>query len=388
MKKNSSNSNNKKSKIPGFKLIGIIILLFILIVLAMIGDVRSSDCNSAAGLGCFGQGMALVLLLAMLIYGPIVILGVYFLWSAIFSSYSKDVDAINNEREDNADTSTSDKNTFRDRPRVNYERFDIKRFPGIRSFRAIALLILGFFVIYNGAPILYYSAKVRIEEAKLSKIGTVGKIERKTVCIKENNKYVTYVVADNKYGFTKNSLLVRKNALNKKIRYYKYPQDYKYRNYYDNSYIDEFLISNEWMDRFDKSFLDKVNNTLLYQSNRFLKHDIVRKFFIVSTYEYFGFQTEDEWYKMAYTGGMDDDWSYYETENGVTDDDGNEILYWATRIDDINSGLVHCSPAGCWPLSHDDNSEQYFRPAFTIPNNTKIKKNRNKEYPCKYFLDI
>lgn len=37
---------------------------------------------------------------------------------------------------------------------------------------------------------------------------------------------------------------------------------------------------------------------------------------------------------------------------------------------------------------NDDNEEYYFRPAFTISNNTKIIKNRDKQYDCKFFIDI
>ena len=91
---------------------------------------------------------------------------------------------------------------------------------------------------------------------------------------------------------------------------------------------------------------------------------------------------------MAKSGGMPDDWVYYYTEKQVYDDANNIVNYWIVRIDDQNDDVMKCNSNGCIPLSYNDQSKYYFRPAFTISNDTKIIKNSDKKYDCKWFIDM
>lgn len=347
-KSNNTSNDRKNNKHPGKIIMIIITVLYMIVCILFIKQDLSSDAMFS------GLGTAFIIA-----YGPIglgIIWGIYGLWLFL------------------------------------YKKFSAKKFAGIKSFVIIAAIIGVFLTIIIWGPLLFYSIKSGIEESKTSQKGKISSIERESVCIKENNNYVSYIVADNKYAFTSNSLLVRKNALNKKLRYHKSEEkdDYGYYKYerYDNTLIDEYLTSNEWINRFDKDFLAAINTTSLYQSYSFTDYKISRKFFIISTDEYFGFHTDAEWDKMALSGGMPDDWSYYYTEDHIYDDNGNIVNYWIVRIDDQNNDIHKCNSEGCCPLDYDDNSEYYFRPAFTISNNTKIIKNSNNNYDCKWLIDV
>ena len=275
-----------------------------------------------------------------------------------------------------------------------YKKFSSKKHAGLKSFAIVASIIFALFALKTWGPLIFYSSKVKLEEAKISKKGRISSIERETVCVKENNKYVSYIVVDNKYAFTKNSLLVRKNALNKKLKYYESYEFEESDEYdeaekaYDKTLIDKYLTSEEWLSRFDKNFLQTINNTLLYQWYSFTDYKIYRKFFIISSYEYDGFHSDDEWYNMSISGGMTEDWSYFGKEKEVYDDNGNLVKEWLVRIDDQNcSNFIVCS-GDCQSIDSNYEAEHYFRPAFTISNDTKIKKNKDKRYDCQWFIDI
>ena len=223
-KSNNISNNRKNNNQPGKIIMIIITVLYIIVCVLFIKQDLSSDAMFS------GLGTAFIIA-----YGPIglgILWGIYSFWVFL------------------------------------YKKFSTKKFPGIKSFIIVTSIIVVFFAIIIWGPGLFYSIKSGIEESKISQKGKISSIERESVCIKENGIYTSYVVADNKYAFTSNSLLVRKNALNNKLRYHKSEEKddygfYKY-NEYDNTLIDEYLTSDEWLSRFDENFINAINNTTLY----------------------------------------------------------------------------------------------------------------------------
>ena len=132
---------------------------------------------------------------------------------------------------------------------------------------------------------------------------------------------------------------------------------------YEENDVDKYLTG-EFLERFDNKLLSNILNTKLtffeYDENR--EYEINRKFFILSFSELdsYGNQTKS---KMKL--------KYFEDNSRIANNDiGIESPYW-TRTSHYSDSYYMVGYDGMVTYTGSD-ARFGVRPAFTIPNNTKI----------------
>ena len=200
------------------------------------------------------------------------------------------------------------------------------------------------------------------------------------VYVKENNKYVPYIVIDNNYNGTNNTLLVRENVLGgeeydlgingefTEDRIYK-PSFVQSNKSYENSEVDTFL-SKEYSNYLEEGLVSIVNNTTInvYKFEDKKDYDINRKFFILSLGEMN--------VNNSYSTGREYPLEYFKLGLAAKNDSGSIVKYW-TRTP-MNNSYAIINYAGTYS-DCDNTCKHGIRPAFTIPSDTKIKQNRIKD---------
>jgi len=197
-----------------------------------------------------------------------------------------------------------------------------------------------------------------------------------TIYIKENNEYIPYLVLTYNYNKTNNTLCLRKNVIGRETGYIEdyngtISKDIVYNSWllmknnvrYEENDVDKYLTG-EFLERFDNKLLSNILNTKLtffeYDENR--EYEINRKFFILSFSELdsYGNQTKS---KMKL--------KYFEDNSRIANNDiGIESPYW-TRTSHYSDSYYMVGYDGMVTYTGSD-ARFGVRPAFTIPNNTKI----------------
>lgn len=260
----------------------------------------------------------------------------------------------------------------------------------IKEKRWKTFIIMGIvLVIMSLMPIV-----TRIITTPLLKEDTIGYIAYDynsslgyIIHIKENDKYVPYLVLTYNYNKTNNALCLRENVVGGEKGYI---EDYngtiaKDRVYdgwlemashvkYEETDVDKYLTG-EFLKRFDSKLLNQIYNTELsfseygYEKGKYNNYEINRKFFILSLTElndrsgaYYDHQTKN---KMKL--------KYFNASNKSTINDiGVESPYW-TRTSYYASEYYIVGYTG--GVTKTGNGAKFgVRPAFTIPNDTKINK--------------
>lgn len=140
-----------------------------------------------------------------------------------------------------------------------------------------------------------------------------------TIYIKENDKYVPYLVLTYNYNNTNNALCLRKNVIGGENGYIEdyngtIAKDIVYDGWlemqsdvkYQETDVDKYLV-NEFPKRFDTRLLNQIYNTELsfseygYEKGKYNNYEINRKFFILSLTELnsasrqYDNQTKNKW---------------------------------------------------------------------------------------------
>ena len=274
---------------------------------------------------------------------------------------------------------------------IRIKVFKNERFSSILSLILICLIIAIIPIIMNLINNIGNKFTYGYLQSKREIPNTVSSLMGKCVYINENSKPTPYIVVDNNYGYEKNSLLVRKNVLNDKINYV---DDYNRTvvninerigvsaiMVYKESEVDKYLLSEQWLNRFDETFLNNINNTnLLCMYNDAEKgNNYIRKFFIPSQYDVvFGYLTKAEKEYLYHIGNQYLTYLDKElNESTIYDDNGNIVKhYWQRRdysinqIEDENRRSSYYDDIDVIDNNHEPS---YIRPSFTVPNNTKVR---------------
>ncbi len=204
-----------------------------------------------------------------------------------------------------------------------------------------------------------------------------------TIYIKEYNEYIPYLVLTYNYNGTNNALCLRKNVVGGS----NYIEDYngtiaidriydgwlemQHDTKYQETKIDKYLTG-EFLERFDTKLLKKICNTELnfseygYEKGVYHNYEINRQFFILSLTE------------LNYSGANHDNKTkntmklkYFNNNNLIAfNDSGIESPYWTRTAYFASEYFIVGYTGGI--TTTGDNAKFGVRPAFTIPNNTKI----------------
>lgn len=217
----------------------------------------------------------------------------------------------------------------------------------------------------------YFRAKSLTKENTIGSIAYNHNQNQYIVYIKESEKYSPYIVLHNDYNHSGNTILLRKNVIDEPI--VKMDDDT-----YKDSYVDLYL-SQKFIYSFDNKLIQKINDTKLTfskETNGIEKgYTIKRKFFILSNSE-IGY---------SYLFGQDNAKSktvlnYFEDdENKIAYNDENNISPWWTRTSYYYS-FDAVGYNGMIMRGINSNEGCGIRPAFTIPSDTKIKKEYNENF--------
>lgn len=222
-----------------------------------------------------------------------------------------------------------------------------------------------------------------------------------TIYINENDKYIPYLVLTYNYNKTNNCLCLRKNVIGGdngyiidfngtviKDKIYKDWIEMDGYDKYEETDVDKYL-SGEFKKKFDNNFLSKIYDTQLsfseydYNNEKYKNYEINRKFFILSLTELnaygssFDNKTKNKM-KLKY---------FSDFPLVTTNDVGEESPYWTRTTGNETSYYMVGYTGG---IAYTGSNARFgVRPAFTIPNNTKITKIYNEEFMKEiYILDI
>ena len=214
------------------------------------------------------------------------------------------------------------------------------------------------------------------------------------VYIKESNIYVPYLVLNNNYNGTKNTLVIRENILGgdsysfgyngsitKDKIYNKSLLMNQYFNY-DETDVDKFLTT-EYIHYFDEEFVDLLNDTEVSVENvetvNSENYTIKRRFFILSIGK-LGIENV--------ANKSDNKPIKYFKDNGLeAKNDGNEYANYWTRSYSYGLGGYYAIGYQGSLISISGSEAKYgIRPAFTIPDKTKIKTQYISEIDKKVFV--
>lgn len=222
-----------------------------------------------------------------------------------------------------------------------------------------------------------------------------------TIYLKENDKNVPYLVLTYNYNNTNNALCLRKNVVGGENGYIEdyngtIAKDKVYDGWLEMTYgvkyqetdVDKYLVE-EFTKRFDTRLLNQIYNTELsfseygYEKGKYNNYEINRKFFILSL-------TELNDYSAHYDNQTKNKMKlkYFNANNKSTVNDvGVESPYW-TRTSYYASQYYMVGYTG-GVTQADGDAKFGVRPAFTIPNDTKIIKTYDRELMQEiYVFDI
>ena len=202
------------------------------------------------------------------------------------------------------------------------------------------------------------------------------------IYLKENNKYVPYLVLDNNYNGTNSTLIIRENILGGESYTYDYNGSIseekiynksllmnQYFNY-DETDVDKFLV-NEFVHYFDDGFINIINDTEVSVENVEMinneNYKIKRKFFILSIGEL----------GLENVANQNDQNSidYFKNNGLIAKNDGNENAnYWTRSYSYGLGGYSAIGYSGALISVSGTEAKYGIRPAFTISGKTKIKK--------------
>lgn len=210
------------------------------------------------------------------------------------------------------------------------------------------------------------------------------------IYIKENDKYVSYLVLDNDYANSGNTLVMRENILGGETYIYDYNGSiYKEKIYdksflmnqhcnYDETEVDNFL-TNDFIKYFDNKFLSFIINTELNIADVIDndRYKIERKFFILSLGEL----------NIDNVNEKDDNYSlkYFENNNLIAKNDFNvPVNYWTRSYGWLSYDAIGSTGK---EIGLTGSEAKYgIRPVFTISSNTKIIKKYIKEINKDVFV--
>ena len=194
------------------------------------------------------------------------------------------------------------------------------------------------------------------------------------VYLKENEKYVPYIVVTNNYSG--NTLLLRKECLEKSM----YISNNN-SSYYENCLIDTYL-NNDYLERFSESFKEKVVNTNIEIISKESigicgteTTTITRKAFLLSLAELGVDTLYKEGKNLKYFNNI---------ENRLANDSlkQNNVSYWLRTADAYTSSTTYVI-TGNNQITSTNSSDVwggveilYVRPALCIKSDTKIEGNQ------------
>jgi len=232
---------------------------------------------------------------------------------------------------------------------------------------------------YNDEVFFDYYEKEAKHIGELAYNLTLNKKNR--VYIKENEKYVAYLVLHNNFNGTGNTYLLRENVIGGTDGYIEdyngsimketiYNGQLKMKKYarYETTEVDNFL-NNEFLQRFDEFLLDKILDTELLLYDSALERNVYtikRKFFIPSLTELGCTTTFDEtiedYTELEYFGTNED--LIAQNEAGI------EVPWWTRSQYD-----GYCWISGGTHKTLTGTDARYgVRPAFIVDSDTKINK--------------
>ena len=212
-----------------------------------------------------------------------------------------------------------------------------------------------------------------------------------TVYIRENNKYVPYLVLTNNYENTNMALVLRKNIIGSgevdtarkncwEADSYKGTKPFSENHRYDKTKMDYFL-NNDFIKLFDteiSSIIDNTNIEIEYLLDDSMR--IKRKVFLLSTSE-LGYFKDFDLFKLKLTYGYANEGKplkYFKDSNDkrATLEDEKTIVPWWTRT---YGSSYYCAVGFDEGLITESSTDEYYgvRPAFCIPNTTVIEKSNS-----------
>lgn len=243
--------------------------------------------------------------------------------------------------------------------------------------KTVCLFII-FILLITILVLLSYKAITSIKSSSKYAENTIAilawdydKTSGSTVYIKENETYIPYIVLTNNYD--KNTLLLRKYLLDEMQIY---NENVSFGAYYPESYIDNYLNTT-----FFDTLSEETKNIISLTNIETAKKDILgvvgdsnetktiqRKIFLLSAIE-IGHPstrtTPKEGKKLKYFSNSE--------LRKASNKEGEESAWWTrtpnTWHDNVVYGVNTEGSIGIGGINY----ESGVRPAFTVPNNTKIK---------------
>ncbi len=248
-------------------------------------------------------------------------------------------------------------------------------------------------IFYILIPILIFLIIVIIKAEKNNDIKFIGDIAYdvnsnidNVVYIKENGEYVPYLVLTKNFNNSNNSLLLREYIIGGKDSsdtivpfspeniIYEEQMEMPQNTNYEQTYVDNYL-NNEFSKIFDKDLIDNVKLTEIDVTNNFSEeksnYKIKRRFFLLSSTEVGLSNTWDNSNKKQLKYFASDDSRIAKNESNL------DVVWWLRSY--CSSSFCAIDKSG-WLITESSTNIRYgVRPAFTISNKTKIKKEYNKD---------
>lgn len=226
--------------------------------------------------------------------------------------------------------------------------------------------------------IIFFLVSIIILKPKNNTVSSIAYNVNKTeyrVYIKEGELYTPYLVLDNNYNYTGQTILLREHALSGEIMAYGgLGNDQPIHDgemkmgwlAYKDTEVDNFL-ENDFSDYFDSIFINIVNDTII--DVEWLDEqdysEIKRKFFLLSFQEISG--------EYSAYGKNVKKISYFNKDNlTITNDSGYEVTWWIRTPGWGDYMFVGYN--NMWGAHSDTDAKRSVRPAFTMPGDITIKK--------------
>lgn len=209
------------------------------------------------------------------------------------------------------------------------------------------------------------------------------------VYIKEEDKYIPYLVLDYDYNNTGNSLLLREFIIGNESSYtideefnlieekdYKTNMEMKGFSNYDETDVDKYL-KDEFHTKIDEKLLARIFNTKLEITNNIGENEnnyrIYRKFFLLSLTELGLSKTWDN------NSSNNDVIEYFNSNTRIAKNEiGTDVIWWTRSY--CWGSFCSIGYNGSFKTEHSTGVKYGIRPAFTISKDTKIKKMYLNDY--------
>lgn len=237
----------------------------------------------------------------------------------------------------------------------------------ILLFSLILIVIICIIVI----GLIFKEDKVIIKDDTIGSIAyNVNSDENYIVYIKEQDKYIPYLVIDNNYN-NKGTLLIRENVYGgttgyvvdyngtiSKDKIYNEQLYMEKYTHYDSTQVDKFL-SNNFINYYDSELVNlMIENELIFED-----YSVTRKLFILSLGEVSNIDSYDN----------DKQLKYFSDSNRIVKNDIRAESIWWTRTDCYVSWCA-IGMTGAPITTSGTNARYGVRPAFVIPSDTKIER--------------